>query len=124
MADLVRVIQQIVERYLNNYEPGDFAYATYRGEDLLVDGKPIPIPLDMVTLPGEEDLEISFRLEKEQRNEDGELIFTSDPEFDFEWIEMKKLPVKVRFHLEPGDKVLIGKKQGGQKFAILRRLEE
>lgn len=124
MADLAQAIKKIVEGYLNNMDISDFAYATYRGDDILIDGKPLPIPMDMVIVPGEEDLELSFRLEREQRNEDHELIFTSDPVFDFSWMEMKKLPVKVKFKMEPGDKVLIGKKQGGEKFVILRRLEE
>lgn len=124
MANLMREIQKIVEGYLNNFEPSDLAYATYMGDSIRIDGKPTPIPMDMVILPGEEDLELSFRLEKEQRNREGELIFTSEPPFDFEWIEIKKLPIKMTFHLQPGDKVLVGKKQGGQEFAILRRLEE
>ena len=51
MDYLHAAVKQIVENYLQNYQPADLVYGTWGGSSVKVDTKPIPIPLDMVDVP-------------------------------------------------------------------------
>lgn len=44
-------IKQIVEDYLQNYQPADLVYGKWGGSSVEVDTKPLPIPIDMVDVP-------------------------------------------------------------------------
>ncbi|TQI69012.1 hypothetical protein [Clostridium sp. KNHs216] len=51
MDYLHTAVKQIVESYLQNYQPADLVYGTWGGSTVKIDTKPMPIPIDMVDVP-------------------------------------------------------------------------
>lgn len=50
-AQLTKAFKGIVKNYLDNEKISDVVYATYTGGSLVIDNRPIPVPLDMVDIP-------------------------------------------------------------------------
>lgn len=44
-------IKNIVKEYMQNYQPSDLIYGTWGGSSVKIDGKPVPIPRDMIKVP-------------------------------------------------------------------------
>lgn len=44
-------IKNIVDSYMQNYQPADVVYGTWGGSTVKIDTKPIPIPMDMIDVP-------------------------------------------------------------------------
>jgi len=49
--DLNGAFKQIIENYLQNYQTADLVYGTWGASSVKIDGKPVPIPMDMIKKP-------------------------------------------------------------------------
>lgn len=51
MDYLHNAIKQVLEQYMQNFQPADLVYGTWGASGVKIDGKPIAVPLDMVDVP-------------------------------------------------------------------------
>lgn len=49
--DLNNAIKQIIENYMQNYQPADLVYGTWGASSVKIDGKPLSVPMDMIDVP-------------------------------------------------------------------------
>lgn len=123
MADIAAAIKRVVRDYLTSEGLSDLIYATYTGAGLKIDGKPLPVPADMVDIPlhlKTIEGELSFTVTKEDLNSEGEAILEAEPIIDS--ITIRKLPVTLKTGLQPGDRVAVVQKRGGQRYSIIDRV--
>ena len=103
--DLHSQIKEIAKKEYASENPCDVMYATYLGDSLKLDGKPLAVPLGMVDVPKhltDYDVEV-------QQVENGLLIG-------------ERLTYRIFNALKPGDRVGVVQKFGAQKFLITDRL--
>lgn len=123
MADIATAIKRVVRDYLAGEGLSDLIYATYTGAGLKIDGKPLPVPAELVDIPLHLQTiegELSFSVTKEDLNADGEAILETEPAIDR--ITIRKLPITIRTGIQPGDRVAVVQKRGGQRYSIIDRV--
>ena len=49
--NLNNAIKQVIENYVQNYQPADLVYGTWGASSVKIDGKPLSVPMDMVDVP-------------------------------------------------------------------------
>jgi hypothetical protein len=62
MDYLHQAIKDVVESYMQNYQPADVVYGTWGGSTVKIDTKPIPIPMDMIDVPKGMNVSIGQRV--------------------------------------------------------------
>lgn len=51
MDYLHQAIKQVMESYIQNYQPADLVYGTWGASSVKIDGKPTNVPMDMIDVP-------------------------------------------------------------------------
>nr|DAJ96005.1 MAG TPA: Protein of unknown function (DUF2577) [Caudoviricetes sp.] len=123
MLELVNTLKEMMYGFVENRRESDLIYAVYNGDSLQLDNKPNPIPLDMVDIPlhlQKIEAELSLTVGKDDVNRDGQKILSATPEI--ESVTLRKAPVTLFTGLQPGDRVAVVQKRGGQRFSIIDRV--
>lgn len=97
--ELIDALKLVVSNYMANEGLCDLIYATYTEYGLQLDNKPMKIDLDMVDVPKHLT---DYRVKIELNGLEQEAI--------------------IKNKLEPGERVAVIKKQGGQQYSIIDRL--
>lgn len=115
---------------MGNQNLSDAVYATWTGEGLKIDGKPIEIDADMVNVPEhlkKYKVKVSFELSEA----DLQSIAIIDAEdsmkgkVTFKHIKFDKVPMTIEYDkMEAGQRYLVQQKQGAQKYFIIDRIPE
>lgn len=96
--DLNTAIKHIVKGYVDNLSVSDFAYATYTGSGIKIENKPKVIDMSFVIVP--------------QHLTDYKLTAV---------INGTEQEITIKNKLKVGDKLIVGKATGNQKYFILDR---
>ena len=119
-AQLTKAFKGIVKNYLDNEKISDVVYATYTGGSLVIDNRPIPVPLDMVDIPlhlqtltGLLSCDLSEGLEEIQaKDENGKKV-------EVKRLKLTDAPVTIKTGLAPGARVAVVQKRGANKYSII-----
>lgn len=126
--DLVTAIQNIVRNYLQNENPADVVYATYKGSSIKVDDRPVPIDIDMVDIPEHlktYNVKFSFCLDETQCDEQVFIYPKGGGRLELSKLEMIDIPCKIVYdELKIGDRVAIVQKQDAQRYSIIDKVTE
>ena len=119
-AQLTKAFKGIVKNYLDNEKISDVVYATYTGGSLVIDNRPIPVPLDMVDIPlhlqtitGLLSCGLAGGLEEiEAEDENGKKV-------EVKRLKLTDAPVTIKTGLAPGARVAVVQKRGANKYSII-----
>lgn len=118
-AQLTKAIKGIVKNYLENEKLSDVAYATYTGSSLVIDKRPVPVPLDMVDIPQHllgATGKVSLRINKVDAGEGLQALMDL---VGIDHIEIKDIEFAVQRGLAPGARVAVVQKRGANKYSII-----
>ena len=126
--ELRKIMAQVAREVLTASNPSDALFATYTGNGLKVDNKPIEIDMDFVEVPEhltKDKVKVSFdRTPEELQNQ---VLIEKQPGERVELARLKwdKVPVTLEYDkMEPGQRYLVQQKAGSQKYIILDRVPE
>ena len=119
-AQLTKAFKGIVKNYLDNEKISDVVYATYTGGSLVIDNRPIPVPLDMVDIPlhlqtitGLLSCDLSEGLEEIQaKDENGKKV-------EVKRLKLTDAPVTIKTGLAPGARVADLQQRRATHYSIL-----
>lgn len=126
--ELHKIIKQVVDGYLKNQNLSDAVFATYTGNGLKVDDKPIAVEMDMVNVP--EHLKkykarISFDLTQEELDNQVLIIKKSGEKVELSKLKFDHIPVTVEYDkMEAGQRYMVQQKQGSNQYFIIDRVPE
>ena len=126
--ELKRIITQVAKEVLMSSNQSDTMYATYTGNGLKVDDKPVEIDMDFVEIPEhlkKYKLKVSFDLTQEQLDNQVLIVKKSGEPVELSRLKWDKVPIEVEYDkMEPGQRYLVQQKAGSQKFVVLDRVPE
>lgn len=119
-AQLTKALKGIVGNYLDNEKMSDVVYATYTGSSLIIDKRPVPVPLEMVDIPlhlqtvtGLLSCDLSEGLDGiEAETADGKKV-------EVKRLKLTDAPVTIKTGLAPGARVAVVQKRGANKYSII-----
>lgn len=124
--DIIGAIKKVVADYLENEKMSDVIYATYTGNSLKLDNKPVQIPLDMVDIPErlqEYNVKFSFELNQQQCDEQVFIYLKGGARLELESMKLEDIPCKIVYDkLKSGDRVAVVQKKEGQRFSIMDKV--
>ena len=125
--ELNKIITQKVKEIISSSNQSDTMYATYTGEGLKIDDKPVEVDMDFVEVPEhlkKYKLKISFDLTQEQLDNQV-LIVKKSERVELSRLKFDKIPIEVEYdEMKAGQRYLVQQKAGAQKFVILDRIPE
>lgn len=126
--ELDKIITQKVKDVLAASNQSDTMYATYTGEGLKIEGKPIETDMDFVDVPEhlkKYKLKISFDLTQEQLDNQVLIVKKSGERVELSRLKFDKIPIEVEYdEMKAGQRYLVQQKAGAQKFVIIDRIPE
>ena len=126
--ELEKIITQKIKDVIAASNLSDTMYATYTGEGLKVDDKPIETDMDFVEVPEhlkKYKLKISFDLTQEQLDNQVLIVKKSGERVELSRLKFDKIPIEVEYdEMKAGQRYLVQQKAGAQKFVILDRILE
>ena len=126
--ELEKIITQKIQAVIAASNLSDTMYATYTGEGLKVDDKPIETDMDFVEVPEhlkKYKLKISFDLTQEQLDNQVLIVKKSGERVELSRLKFDKIPIEVEYdEMKAGQRYLVQQKAGAQKFVILDRIPE
>lgn len=126
--ELEKIITQKIKDVIAASNLSDTMYATYTGEGLKVDDKPIETDMDFVEVPEhlkKYKLKISFDLTQEQLDNQVLIVKKSGERVELSRLKFDKIPIEVEYdEMKAGQRYLVQQKAGAQKFVILDRIPE
>lgn len=126
--ELNKIITQKVKEIISSSNQSDTMYATYTGEGLKIDDKPVEVDMDFVEVPEhlkKYKLKISFDLTQEQLDNQVLIVKKSGERVELSRLKFDKIPIEVEYdEMKAGQRYLVQQKAGAQKFVILDRIPE
>lgn len=126
--ELKQIITQVVEEVIASSNLSDAMYATYTGEGIIIDDKPVPLDKDFVEVPEhlkKYKLKISFDLTQEQLDNQVLIMKKDGTKVELSRLKFDKIPIEVEYdEMKAGQRYLVQQKAGAQKFVILDRIPE
>ncbi len=126
--ELNKIITQKVKEIIFSSNQSDTMYATYTGEGLKIDDKPVEVDMDFVEVPEhlkKYKLKISFDLTQEQLDNQVLIVKKSGERVELSRLKFDKIPIEVEYdEMKAGHRYLVQQKAGAQKFVILDRIPE
>jgi hypothetical protein len=126
--ELEKIITQKIKDVIAASNLSDTMYATYTGEGLKVDDKPIETDMDFVEVPEhlkKYKLKISFDLTQEQLDNQVLIVKKSGERVELSRLKFDKIPIEVEYdEMKAGQRYLVQQKAGAQKFVTLDRIPE
>ena len=125
---LNKMVKQIVRDYVDNQNMSDTVYATWTGEGLKIDNKPVEIDKDFVKIPEhlkKYKVKVSFDLTQEELDNQVLIVKKSGEKVELSRLKFDKIPMEIEYdNMEAGQRYLVQQKQGAQTYAIIDRIPE
>lgn len=126
--ELKKIVAQVAREVLTASNQSDTLFATYTGNGLKVDDKPIEIDMDFVEVPEhlkKYKVKVSFDLTPEELQNQVIIEKKSGERVELSRLKWDKVPVTLEYDkMEPGQRYLVQQKAGSQKYIILDRIPE
>lgn len=126
--ELRKIMAQVAREVLTASNQSDTLFATYTGNGLKVDNKPVEIDMDFVEVPEhlkKYKVKVSFDLTPEELQNHVIIEKQSGERVELSRLKWDKVPVTVEYDkMEPGQRYLVQQKAGSQKYIILDRVPE
>lgn len=125
---LNKMVKQIVRDYVDNQNMSDTVYATWTGEGLKIDNKPVEIDKDFVKIPEhlkKYKVKVSFDLTQEELDNQVLIVKKSGEKVELSRLKFDKIPMEIEYdNMEAGQRYLVQQKQGAQTYVIIDRIPE
>ena len=125
---LNKMVKQFVRDYVDNHYMSDTVYATWTGEGLKIDNKPIEIDKDFVEIPEhikKYKVKVSFDLKQEELDNQVLIVKKSGEKVELSRLKFDKIPMEIEYDkMEAGQRYLVQQKQGAQTYVIIDRIPE
>lgn len=125
---LNKMVKQIVRDYVDNQNMSDTVYATWTGEGLKIDNKPVEIDKDFVEIPEhlkKYKVKVSFDLTQEELDNQVLIVKKSGEKVELSRLKFDKIPMEIEYDkMEAGQRYLVQQKQGAQTYVIIDRIPE
>ena len=125
---LNKMVKQIVRDYVDNQNMSDTVYATWTGEGLKIDNKPVEIDKDFVEIPEhlkKYKVKVSFDLTQEELDNQVLIVKKSGEKVELSRLKFDKIPMEIEYDkMEVGQRYLVQQKQGAQTYVIIDRIPE
>lgn len=125
---LNKMVKQIVRDYVDNQNMSDTVYATWTGEGLKIDSKPVEIDKDFVEIPEhlkKYKVKVSFDLTQEELDNQVLIVKKSGEKVELSRLKFDKIPMEIEYDkMEAGQRYLVQQKQGAQTYVIIDRIPE
>lgn len=125
---LNKMVKQIVQDYVDNQNMSDTVYATWTGEGLKIDNKPVEIDKDFVEIPEhlkKYKVKVSFDLTQEELDNQVLIVKKSGEKVELSRLKFDKIPMEIEYDkMEAGQRYLVQQKQGAQTYVIIDRIPE
>lgn len=125
---LNKMVKQIVRNYVDNQNMSDTVYATWTGEGLKIDNKPVEIDKDFVEIPEhlkKYKVKVSFDLTQEELDNQVLIVKKSGEKVELSRLKFDKIPMEIEYDkMEAGQRYLVQQKQGAQTYVIIDRIPE
>lgn len=125
---LNKMVKQIVRDYVDNQNMADTVYATWTGEGLKIDNKPVEIDKDFVEIPEhlkKYKVKVSFDLTQEELDNQVLIVKKSGEKVELSRLKFDKIPMEIEYDkMEAGQRYLVQQKQGAQTYVIIDRIPE
>lgn len=125
---LNKMVKQIVRDYVDNQNMSDTVYATWTGEGLKIDNKPVEIDNDFVEIPEhlkKYKVKVSFDLTQEELDNQVLIVKKSGEKVELSRLKFDKIPMEIEYDkMEAGQRYLVQQKQGAQTYVIIDRIPE
>lgn len=125
---LNKMVKLIVRDYVDNQNMSDTVYATWTGEGLKIDNKPVEIDKDFVEIPEhlkKYKVKVSFDLTQEELDNQVLIVKKSGEKVELSRLKFDKIPMEIEYDkMEAGQRYLVQQKQGAQTYAIIDRIPE
>lgn len=125
---LNKMVKQIVRDYMDNQNMSDTVYATWTGEGLKIDNKPVEIDKDFVKIPEhlkKYKVKVSFDLTQEELDNQVLIVKKSGEKVELSRLKFDKIPMEIEYDkMEAGQRYLVQQKQGAQTYVIIDRIPE
>ena len=125
---LNKMVKQIVRDYVDNQNMSDTVYATWTGEGLKIDNKPVEIDKDFVKIPEhlkKYKVKVSFDLTQEELDNRVLIVKKSGERVELSRLKFDRIPVTVEYDkMEAGQRYMVQQKQGSNRYFIIDRVPE
>ena len=125
---LNKMVKQIVRDYVDNQNMSDTVYATWTGEGLKIDNKPVEVDKDFVEIPEhlkKYKVKVSFDLTQEELDNQVLIVKKSGEKVELSRLKFDKIPMEIEYDkMEVGQRYLVQQKQGAQTYVIIDRIPE
>ena len=125
---LNKMVKQIVRDYVDNQNMSDTVYATWTGEGLKIDNKPVEVDKDFVEIPEhlkKYKVKVSFDLTQEELDNQVLIVKKSGEKVELSRLKFDKTPMEIEYDkMEVGQRYLVQQKQGAQTYVIIDRIPE
>ena len=125
---LNKMVKQIVRDYVDNQNMSDTVYATWTGEGLKIDNKPVEVDGDFVEIPEhlkKYKVKVSFDLTQEELDNQVVIVKKSGEKVELSRLKFDKIPMEIEYDkMEAGQRYLVQQKQGAQTYVIIDRIPE
>lgn len=125
---LNKMVKLIVRDYVDNQNMSDTVYATWTGEGLKIDNKPVEIDKDFVEIPEhlkKYKVKVSFDLTQEELDNQVLIVKKSGEKVELSRLKFDKIPMEIEYDkMEAGQRYLVQQKQGAQAYVIIDRIPE
>lgn len=125
---LNKMVKQIVRDYVDNQNMSDTVYATWTGEGLKIDNKPVEIDKDFVEIPEhlkKYKVKVSFDLTQKELDNQVLIVKKSGEKVELSRLKFDKIPMEIEYDkMEAGQRYLVQQKQGAQTYVIIDRIPE
>ena len=125
---LNKMVKQIVRDYVDNQNMSDTVYATWTGEGLKIDNKPVEVDNDFVEIPEhlkKYKVKVSFDLTQEELDNQVLIVKKSGEKVELSRLKFDKIPMEIEYDkMEAGQRYLVQQKQGAQTYVIIDRIPE
>lgn len=125
---LSKMVKQIVRDYVDNQNMSDTVYATWTGEGLKIDNKPVEVDKDFVEIPEhlkKYKVKVSFDLTQEELDNQVLIVKKSGEKVELSRLKFDKIPMEIEYDkMEAGQRYLVQQKQGAQTYVIIDRIPE
>ena len=125
---LNKMVKQIVRDYVDNQNMSDTVYATWTGEGLKIDNKPVEVDKDFVEIPEhlkKYKVKVSFDLTQVELDNQVLIVKKSGEKVELSRLKFDKIPMEIEYDkMEAGQRYLVQQKQGAQTYVIIDRIPE
>ena len=125
---LNKMVKQIVRDYVDNQNMSDTVYATWTGEGLKIDNKPVEVDKDFVEIPEhlkKYKVKVSFDQTQAELPNQVLIVKKSGEKVELSRLKFDKIPMEIEYDkMEAGQRYLVQQKQGAQTYVIIDRIPE